>query len=563
MSIKVEASDIHVECASLQIHSASIDYQLNQVFSGACPRLAHPNRHHLLHLCTRLDLEQQPLSNDQILSSCRTELHGSSFLVLQVRPDSQHIPFSSSSVLYPFAQAWRATLGFKPRDFFVTTKYNKKGDRNAANDQAAAVPFNIPLTATDLSLWRATMTRQLLSFQRGEKSHLPPVLIASFLGSIVNRMVESAEGMETYNADLSNLCGSYGKLVKCYCRAASCCDDYAEVLRACGIYDSLELGPGDATIEWFKGYSLLKLGRFVEAMPLLDESLSKRWFSPTTLPASFPVEQSIVSCCLALQESIRLPPLLKFPRTPHLFHPSGSTAITDDDEVLEPSARLPQCFRTSSVVLQEKIDGSNLGLTLCLDGTDILAHNRSHYLQPRTKSEHPQYKPLQSWIDQHRSVLLRVLERPSRWVLFGEWVVARHSVPYQRLPGYFIAFDLYDIAAQQYTSQATLAKYLAGTNIPMAPSLTVRLTDNNWKRELLDVLSEEASHFRSDGGPMEGVVLRVEDEDAGYLIHRSKLVRPDFAPGSAGWSKHSIERQLVDSDFAAEYLAGNYGTTGQ
>ena len=62
---------------------------------------------------------------------------------------------------------------------------------------------------------------------------------------------------------------------------------------------------------------------------------------------------------------------------------------------------------------------------------------------------------------------------------------------------------------------------------------------------------------------MEGVVLRVEDEDAGYLIHRSKLVRPDFAPGSAGWSKHSIERQLVDSDFAAEYLAGNYGTTGQ
>ena len=28
-------------------------------------------------------------------------------------------------------------------------------------------------------------------------------------------------------------------------------------------------------------------------------------------------------------------------------------------------------------------------------------------------------------------------------VLFGEWCLARHSVPYTRLPGYFIAFDIY------------------------------------------------------------------------------------------------------------------------
>ena len=26
----------------------------------------------------------------------------------------------------------------------------------------------------------------------------------------------------------------------------------------------------------------------------------------------------------------------------------------------------------------------------------------------------------------------------------GEWCVARHSIKYDKLPGYFIAFDLYD-----------------------------------------------------------------------------------------------------------------------
>ena len=31
-----------------------------------------------------------------------------------------------------------------------------------------------------------------------------------------------------------------------------------------------------------------------------------------------------------------------------------------------------------------------------------------------------------------------------RFILFGEWLYARHSIHYRRLPHYFFEFDIYD-----------------------------------------------------------------------------------------------------------------------
>ena len=87
----------------------------------------------------------------------------------------------------------------------------------------------------------------------------------------------------------------------------------------------------------------------------------------------------------------------------------------------------------------QKVDGANLGLSLTRDYT-VVAQNRSHTVCSAT---HTQFKGLDDWLEEHSWALCQLL-KPEQEVLFGEWCLARHSVPYTRLPGYFIAFDILD-----------------------------------------------------------------------------------------------------------------------
>ncbi len=72
--------------------------------------------------------------------------------------------------------------------------------------------------------------------------------------------------------------------------------------------------------------------------------------------------------------------------------------------------------------------------------------NRSHY----THEEHAQFSQLAVWTEVHKEEIKRILldessTAPSstkRSILYGEWVVAKHSIKYEWLPSYFIAFDM-------------------------------------------------------------------------------------------------------------------------
>jgi bifunctional polynucleotide phosphatase/kinase len=71
-------------------------------------------------------------------------------------------------------------------------------------------------------------------------------------------------------------------------------------------------------------------------------------------------------------------------------------------------------------------------------------------------------------------------------------------------------------------------------------------------------LLERQSVFRSDGGTVEGVVLRIDEGD--WLQERFKIVRSDFIAGcgEGHWSKRTIEKQRVDYEFAQEYVQTCY-----
>ena len=113
----------------------------------------------------------------------------------------------------------------------------------------------------------------------------------------------------------------------------------------------------------------------------------------------------------------------KYPRTPHLFGSHG----TDDDKHLGP-AESAKFIADPSLIIEEKLDGTNVGIHFAMTGRMVL-QCRGHEI---TTGMHPQYDLFKQWATTQRPVLEAMLQ--NRFILFGEWLYARHSVHYRRLP---------------------------------------------------------------------------------------------------------------------------------
>jgi atypical dual specificity phosphatase len=265
--------------------------------------------------------------------------------------------------------------------------------------------------------------------------------------------------------------------------------------------------------------------------------------------------------------------LIKFPRTAHLFD-TGGTATTSDDLVLPDVEAVAStfCNGKTRVYIEEKIDGANLGISVDPQTQEILVQNRSHYISG-IGGNHAQFNRIHEWTARHREALYELLGTRDR-ILYGEWLVARHSIPYQRLPDIFVAFDLYDKTEKKFLSRERFHLALKGSGIPVVPvifSVVFEKKDaKKFRQIVLRLLESSRSAFRSDDGPVEGIVLRIDSEprfqgDGTWLKNRYKIVRPDFLRGCGEgqhWSKRKIEKQRVDFDFAVTYLENCYCLAG-
>ena len=163
--------------------------------------------------------------------------------------------------------------------------------------------------------------------------------------------------------------------------------------------------------------------------------------------------------------------LFKFPRTKHLFDAGGSGVTRDDllmdkgEEALFYSSRQDKS-KQQIVTIEEKVDGANLGISLGKD-LKIRVQNRSHFVD---SSSHKQFSTLDTWLEAHSSELYEVLQ-PERHVLFGEWLYAKHSIHYTRLPDLFLVFDVYDRENECFYSSAARNDLLKGTSLKCVRSI--------------------------------------------------------------------------------------------
>ncbi len=221
----------------------------------------------------------------------------------------------------------------------------------------------------------------------------------------------------------------------------------------------------------------------------------------------------------------------KFPHTPHLLW-LGRTPCRED-KVLSPEEA--HTFLDGVVTVEEKVDGANIGFSLD-DRAELRAQSRGNYL---ARGSHPQFQPLWTWIETRRFELIEALQ--PGLMLFGEWCFALHSVPYNRLPDWFLGFDVYDRAAARFWSSERRDRLLNNLGLASVPRLAhERLAT----KQLLSLLGTS----RLSGGPMEGIYLRRDRGD--WLEQRAKIVRPEFVEQIG---KHWSEEALVKNELSLPY----------
>lgn len=246
--------------------------------------------------------------------------------------------------------------------------------------------------------------------------------------------------------------------------------------------------------------------------------------------------------------------IIKYPRTPHL---QGSRLQPGDEDLRR---RAFSEIAGRHLILEEKIDGANSAVSFTEDG-ELRLQSRGHFLTGGYRERH--YDLLKQWGAVHKDALYAVLG--SRYIMYGEWMYAKHSIYYDLLPHYFIEFDVFDRATDIFLDTPSRHKMLKDLPVCSVPVLasgifkntedivqhlgnSTYISDNHIKH-----LQEDAAGLGLDvdrvcretdaSRTMEGIYIKVEEN--GQVVDRMKYVRASFLQTVEESQTHWLDRPIV------------------
>ncbi len=250
----------------------------------------------------------------------------------------------------------------------------------------------------------------------------------------------------------------------------------------------------------------------------------------------------------------------KYPRTPHL---EGSRLQVGDEDLSQISFSE---IAGKHIVIEEKIDGANSGISFDGDG-NLCIQSRGHYLVGGYKERH--YNLLKQWANYNADLLFDALS--DRYIMYGEWMYAKHAVFYDALPDYFMEFDIFDREKGVYldtpSRRAITDKIGIIHSVPVLgegeyktiePVLKLLghskyITDNHL--EVLKKVCEkqgldyERQLIGTDTSTtMEGLYIKVEE--GGEVVFRVKYVRRGFTQCITESDVHWQNRPIIPNQLA-------------
>lgn len=252
--------------------------------------------------------------------------------------------------------------------------------------------------------------------------------------------------------------------------------------------------------------------------------------------------------------------IIKYPRTKHL---EGSKLQKGDEDL----SQIPfDALKGRQIVVEEKLDGANTGISFS-ESYDMLLQSRGHYLVGGAGEA--EFNRLKVWATAHESMLLDMLE--DRYIMYGEFMVSKHTVFYDRLPHIFLEFDIYDKSTERFLSTPERRRLIGDRPIISVPvvyqGLTPRTADELqrlvqpslaksiwWKDEFVgrvrdaDYNLDRAWKETDQTNLSEGLYIKIENEDG--VVERLKWVRSGFLQTMEQSGSHWRDRMGIFNTLA-------------
>lgn len=255
--------------------------------------------------------------------------------------------------------------------------------------------------------------------------------------------------------------------------------------------------------------------------------------------------------------------IIKYPRTPHLEGSRLGHGDSPNDR------RSLSSLADGDYVWEEKVDGANCAIRFS-DESGLLLQSRGHFLTGGHRER--QFNRFKAWANSNVDMLFDILS--TRYIMYGEWCYAKHSIYYDALPHYFLEFDVYDVENASFLSTYARRELIGSSPISSVPVVWDGVLDDY--REIVKLIAPSAFKTRdwrnvlrttavkqrldpnliesqSDSSDlMEGLYLKVERD--GVVVDRAKLVRCSFQqaadPPDVDWHDRPIipNRLSVQND---------------
>jgi len=243
------------------------------------------------------------------------------------------------------------------------------------------------------------------------------------------------------------------------------------------------------------------------------------------------------------------PTLAKPSRTLHL---QGSAGRDNPGDALLPAG--------THIIVEEKLDASHCAISFDTDARLWIAHRGQWLTDPLTR----EWQALRAWCDSRAGLLADLLE--DRYVLHGEWMLAKHTVFYDALPDLLMEYDIHDRRTGRWLDTATRRRMLDGTGIISVPVLhegpagqadlaalageSAFRGARNHQRLLgqakrAGVQAPDAVAQTLPGRAMEGVYVKAEAD--GRVTGRFKWIRPDFLSCLLASGSHWANRPIIEN----------------
>lgn len=165
--------------------------------------------------------------------------------------------------------------------------------------------------------------------------------------------------------------------------------------------------------------------------------------------------------------------MIKYPRTCHV----RGSRFQHGDQDLE---AVPfEELLGKNLVVEEKIDGANCGVSF--EDGKLMLQSRGHYLRGGQRER--QFDLLKQMMNALQVELYYVLGE--RYVMYGEWMYAKHTIYYDALPSYFMEFDILDKETNCFLSEERRMNLIHSSECDL-PIQSVRVL----KRGTIDTIDE-------------------------------------------------------------------------